>query len=333
VRIESPSGQTGNNRFNRISNVNTSYNSGAAPALLRITNASAVDGSVNHNTFTGNRRPITYADQITIGLYVKDTYLYLTAGASTLGLIKLYDQGTRTYVNGVRTAVYRNSATWPDNTPGTGETDVGEITRDITTGRVIWQDQYNDSVLIGPRPGVDVVSPYGAQRITSLATPAAPKITLSNTGSTTWTYYVVAIDKDGNKTPPSAAKTVTNGPATLGTGNYNLVTWFPVEGAVKYDLLRGDTTHSVATNLVATHFHDGISGAITPSAYTPSAVSPPGTLTVDGALTAGTLKLPAGNAPASATAAGVQGQIAWASGFVYVCVATNTWQRAALATW
>jgi hypothetical protein len=39
------------------------------------------------------------------------------------------------------------------------------------------------------------------------------------------------------------------------------------------------------------------------------------------------------SAPASATAAGVAGQIAYASGFIYVCVATNVWQRVAIATW
>lgn len=38
-------------------------------------------------------------------------------------------------------------------------------------------------------------------------------------------------------------------------------------------------------------------------------------------------------APASAAAAGVAGQIAYDSGFFYVCVATNTWVRAAIATW
>lgn len=37
--------------------------------------------------------------------------------------------------------------------------------------------------------------------------------------------------------------------------------------------------------------------------------------------------------PASAAAAGVQGQVCWDSGFVYVCVATNSWKRAALAAW
>lgn len=36
--------------------------------------------------------------------------------------------------------------------------------------------------------------------------------------------------------------------------------------------------------------------------------------------------------PASASAAGVAGQVAYQSGFFYICVATNTWQRVAIAT-
>lgn len=38
-------------------------------------------------------------------------------------------------------------------------------------------------------------------------------------------------------------------------------------------------------------------------------------------------------APASATAAGVVGEIRVTSTYIYVCTATNTWVRAALATW
>jgi len=37
--------------------------------------------------------------------------------------------------------------------------------------------------------------------------------------------------------------------------------------------------------------------------------------------------------PASASATGTTGQICWSSNYVYVCVATNTWKRAALSTW
>lgn len=37
--------------------------------------------------------------------------------------------------------------------------------------------------------------------------------------------------------------------------------------------------------------------------------------------------------PANASDTGTQGQIAWDSSYVYVCVATNTWKRAAISTW
>ena len=47
----------------------------------------------------------------------------------------------------------------------------------------------------------------------------------------------------------------------------------------------------------------------------------------------GDIIVPSPTVPASAGATGTAGTIAWASGFIYVCVAANTWQRAALATW
>lgn len=36
--------------------------------------------------------------------------------------------------------------------------------------------------------------------------------------------------------------------------------------------------------------------------------------------------------PTSASSAGTTGQIAWDSGNIYICVATNTWMRAALTS-
>ena len=37
--------------------------------------------------------------------------------------------------------------------------------------------------------------------------------------------------------------------------------------------------------------------------------------------------------PASATATGVAGEIAWDANYIYVCTATNTWKRVAISTW
>jgi hypothetical protein len=37
--------------------------------------------------------------------------------------------------------------------------------------------------------------------------------------------------------------------------------------------------------------------------------------------------------PASASDTGTQGQIAWDADYIYVCTATDTWKRVAIATW
>ena len=37
--------------------------------------------------------------------------------------------------------------------------------------------------------------------------------------------------------------------------------------------------------------------------------------------------------PASASAAGTAGTIAWDTSYLYVCTATNTWERVAVASW
>lgn len=55
--------------------------------------------------------------------------------------------------------------------------------------------------------------------------------------------------------------------------------------------------------------------------------------TFTGTATTPNLVISTGTAPSTATSTGTKGQIAYASGFLYVCVATNTWQRVALATW
>lgn len=47
----------------------------------------------------------------------------------------------------------------------------------------------------------------------------------------------------------------------------------------------------------------------------------------------GTGNVTMASAPASATAAGSVNQIAFDATHIYVCIATNTWVRATLATW
>lgn len=47
----------------------------------------------------------------------------------------------------------------------------------------------------------------------------------------------------------------------------------------------------------------------------------------------GGIRLKAPTVPASAAAAGTAGDISWDADFIYVCTATNTWKRVAIATW
>jgi hypothetical protein len=46
-----------------------------------------------------------------------------------------------------------------------------------------------------------------------------------------------------------------------------------------------------------------------------------------------TIRVRYSNPPANAGAVGNKGNIVWDSGFIYICVDTNTWKRATLATW
>jgi hypothetical protein len=46
----------------------------------------------------------------------------------------------------------------------------------------------------------------------------------------------------------------------------------------------------------------------------------------------GSFRVAPGNVPLHYNSTGVQGQIAWDSGFIYVCIATNTWARAPLTS-
>jgi hypothetical protein len=49
--------------------------------------------------------------------------------------------------------------------------------------------------------------------------------------------------------------------------------------------------------------------------------------------TSGTFHLTTAKTPATAYDTGVTGQVAWDTSYIYVCTATNNWERAAIATW
>lgn len=56
-------------------------------------------------------------------------------------------------------------------------------------------------------------------------------------------------------------------------------------------------------------------------------------VSVSNTLSVANFRMTASNPPATAVATGTAGTIAWDSEYIYVCVATNTWKRVAIATW
>ena len=100
-----------------------------------------------------------------------------------------------------------------------------------------------------------------------------------------------------------------------------------VANLFKSDLV-GNVTGNVTGNLtgnVTGNVTGNTSGtAATVTTYAQPAITSLGTLT--------SLKL-ATSTPASASATGTIGTIAWDTGYIYVCTATNTWERVAIATW
>lgn len=83
--------------------------------------------------------------------------------------------------------------------------------------------------------GIEVLG--GDIKLDALATPAAPTLVSVNTaGATTWYYFIVAEDRSGYQTLPSAALTV--GSAAASPTVNNTIAFTAVSGAVKYYLLR-----------------------------------------------------------------------------------------------
>lgn len=62
--------------------------------------------------------------------------------------------------------------------------------------------------------------------LVQMANMASPTVTpVGTTGSTSWSYTVVAVDAAGNTTAAPAATNISNGNATLNTSNYNTISW------------------------------------------------------------------------------------------------------------
>lgn len=87
----------------------------------------------------------------------------------------------------------------------------------------------------------------------------------------------------------------------------------------------GSSEGGVSANSALTGGSISISGSFTGTV--------PNTIGSGLAITSGAFEVTSPTTPASATATGTVGTIAWDSDYIYICVATDTWKRVAISTW
>lgn len=88
--------------------------------------------------------------------------------------------------------------------------------------------------------------------VNAVADPGAPTIGVTGpTGSTSYgPYYVVCHDANGGVTNISpASNTIANGPATLSSSDYIEIQWSANPACYSYDILKGNTTTALMTNV------------------------------------------------------------------------------------
>lgn len=119
----------------------------------------------------------------------------------------------------------------------------------------------------------------GSARLQGLGTPSAPTVAnVGAAGTTAYTYYVVAEDRNGKRTVVSAAGSTATGNAVLDATNYNTISWTVVGGAVKYYVLKANTT-TLLGSTTGTSLND--QGQAT-SSFSPEARDQSADLEVDG---------------------------------------------------
>jgi hypothetical protein len=140
----------------------------------------------------------------------------------------------------------------------------------------------NTSLRLGiglANPAVTLHQLVGGVYFQGLATPQ-PTVTAHGSGSTSYTYFVVARDALGHRSLVSEGVTVTNG--ALGGSTYNVVSWSAIPGATSYDILFGTPT-ALLLNTTSTSYTD--LGPDTTTAYTPPGRNESDDVAMDGLLT------------------------------------------------
>jgi hypothetical protein len=133
----------------------------------------------------------------------------------------------------------------------------------------------------------------GQTRLQALTNPTITSVTNQGAaGATTYSYYIVAVDRAGNKTAVSATVTTTTGNAVLDATNFNRITFTHITGAASYEIIRsaGGATQgrigipAAAVSGITVIFDDT---GLVASAYTPPTRNATGDAIVDGKMIVG----------------------------------------------
>jgi hypothetical protein len=140
-----------------------------------------------------------------------------------------------------------------------------------------------------------------------------------------------------SSTPSYVTQTWNSGGVTFSARRVNITDTASASGSLLDDLQVGGVSkfsvnkagNVVAAGTLAVTGASTLTGNVTAS----GSLSVGTTLAVTGVATFTAAPVLPTQTPASAAAAGTAGTVVWDSGYIYVCTATNTWKRAAIATW
>jgi hypothetical protein len=114
------------------------------------------------------------------------------------------------------------------------------------------------------------IAAIGSIRVTKNGAPNPPTVGVckgATAGSGTCSYALICVDGNQQKSAPSPFASISNCPARLDTKSCVDVSWNRDPGCARWDILKGDPSHSISTNLDAVMFQDAGQAS---SAYVPS---------------------------------------------------------------
>ncbi len=172
--------------------------------------------------------------------------------------------------------------------------------------------------------------------LSQLVAPAPGNVTVVGiTGSTTYSYVVVARDSNGNGVASTTFSTTT-GNATLSGSNFNFIELVtPALGPTAFDIYRtvgGATQGKIATlPASAANYIENQSLILSDTGLVADGTTPPSANTTGSLVVPGPVYLgAAAGSPSSAATAGTAGEIVYYSGLLYFCSVTGV---AGSATW